>query len=92
MEIIHPEMQRNYESFRYRVRSMIVYEIVGPACCRSYLSTAPNGVHYPLVGATRQRHFAGTHFKPRKVLENAHAKRTTPHLHLRQVQVCPGVC
>jgi len=31
----------------------------------------PNGLRYPLVGGTRQRHFAGTSFKPRKPLENA---------------------
>jgi len=31
----------------------------------------PNGVRYPLVGGTRQRHFDGTSFKPQKWLENA---------------------
>ncbi len=31
----------------------------------------PNGVRYPRVGGTRERHFDGTHFKPRKPLENA---------------------
>ena len=31
----------------------------------------PNGWRYPLVGGTRQRHFNGTHSKPRKELENA---------------------
>src|SRR5512138_1328664 len=31
----------------------------------------PNGVRYPRVGGRRQRHFAGTHLKPRKRLENA---------------------
>jgi hypothetical protein len=35
-----------------------------------------NGLRYPLVGETRQRHFAGTSFEPRKVLENAHAVLT----------------
>ena len=30
----------------------------------------PNGLRYPLVGGTRQRHFAGTHLKPRKPPEN----------------------
>jgi hypothetical protein len=39
----------------------------------------PNGLRYPLVGGTRQRHFAGTNFKPRKVLENAQMPTiTTP--------------
>jgi hypothetical protein len=28
-------------------------------------------LRYPLVGGTRERYFAGTNFKPRKVLENA---------------------
>jgi hypothetical protein len=32
---------------------------------------APNGERYPRVGGTRQRHFDGTNFKPRKLLENA---------------------
>jgi len=30
-----------------------------------------NGWRYPLVGEMRQRHFDGTSFKPRKLLENA---------------------
>jgi len=36
----------------------------------------PNGLRYPLVGGTRQRHFAGTSFKPRKTLENAQTPTT----------------
>jgi hypothetical protein len=40
----------------------------------------PNGVRYALsgvlVGGTRQRHFAGTHFKPRKLPENAQTSTT----------------
>jgi hypothetical protein len=31
----------------------------------------PNGERYPRGGGTRQRHFAGTNFKPRKLPENA---------------------
>ena len=31
----------------------------------------PNGLRYPRVGGTRQRHFDGVNFKPRKLLENA---------------------
>jgi len=30
-----------------------------------------NGWCYPLVGGMRERHFDGTHFKPRERLENA---------------------
>ena len=37
---------------------------------------APNGWRYPLVGGTRQRHFDGTNFKPRKVPENAQTPTT----------------
>jgi hypothetical protein len=37
--------------------------------CREPAS--PNGLRYPLVGGRRQRHFAGTNLKPRKVPENA---------------------
>ena len=36
-----------------------------------------NGWRYPLVGGTRQRHFVGTSFKPRKLLENAKTPTTT---------------
>ena len=32
---------------------------------------APNGLRYPLVGGTRERHFTGTNLKPPNVLENA---------------------
>jgi len=34
---------------------------------------------YPLVGGTRQRHFDGTNFKPRKLPENAHAAKQQSH-------------
>jgi hypothetical protein len=47
----------------------------------SLLIEAPNGWRYPLVGGTRQRHFDGTSFKPRKLLKNAHAKRPTSRVH-----------
>src|SRR5215208_4378054 len=36
----------------------------------------PNGLRYPLVGGTRQRHFDGTSFKPRKVPKNAQTPTT----------------
>jgi hypothetical protein len=36
----------------------------------------PNGLRYPLVGGMRQRHFTGTHFKPRIVPENAQTPTT----------------
>jgi len=40
---------------------------------------APNGVRYPLVGGTRQRHFAGTNSKPRKLPENAQTPTRRVH-------------
>ena len=39
----------------------------------------PNGLRYPLVGGTRQRHFTGTNSKPRKVLENAQTPTSRVH-------------
>ena len=42
-------------------------------------SVAPNGERYPLVGGTRQRHFAGTNSKPRKLLENAQTPTSRVH-------------
>ncbi len=36
----------------------------------------PNGLRYPLVGGTRQRRFAGTDSKPRKLPENAQTPTT----------------
>ena len=44
-----------------------------------YGFTPPNGVRYPLVGGTRQRHFDGTHFKPRKLPENAQTPISRVH-------------
>ena len=31
----------------------------------------PNGMRYPQVGGTRERHFDGTNFQPRNLPENA---------------------
>jgi hypothetical protein len=42
-------------------------------------SSAPNGWRYPLVGGIRQRPFAGTNLKPRKVLENAQTPTSRVH-------------
>jgi hypothetical protein len=39
----------------------------------------PNGERYPLVGGTRQRYFAGTNLKPRKLLENAPTPTSRVH-------------
>jgi hypothetical protein len=39
----------------------------------------PNGLRYPLVGGTRQRHFDGTNFKPRKLPENAPTPTSRVH-------------
>jgi len=39
----------------------------------------PNGLRYPLVGGTRQRHFDGTSFKPRKLPENAATPTSRVH-------------
>jgi hypothetical protein len=38
-----------------------------------------NGLRYPLVGGTRQRYFAGTNSKPRKLLENAQTPTSRVH-------------
>jgi hypothetical protein len=40
---------------------------------------APNGVRYPRVGGTRQRHCDGTNFQPRKRLENAQSPTRRVH-------------
>jgi hypothetical protein len=39
----------------------------------------PNGLRYPLVGGTRERRFAGTNFKPRKLSENAQTPTSRVH-------------
>ena len=44
-----------------------------------YFLSAPNGVRYPLVGGTRERYFIGTHFKPRKLPENAQTPQRQVH-------------
>ena len=43
------------------------------------LFEAANGLRYPRVGGRRQRHFAGTDFKPRKLLENAQTPTRRVH-------------
>ncbi len=42
-------------------------------------SLPPNGERYPRVGGTRERHFAGTNSKPRKLLENAQTPTRRVH-------------
>jgi hypothetical protein len=44
-----------------------------------FLNETPNGLRYPLVGGTRLRHFDGTNFKPRKLLENAQTPTSRVH-------------
>jgi hypothetical protein len=39
----------------------------------------PNGLRYPLVGGTRQHHFAGTSFKPQSLPENAQTPTSRVH-------------
>jgi len=39
----------------------------------------PYGLRYPLVGETRERHFAGTSLKPCKVPENAQTPTNRVH-------------
>jgi hypothetical protein len=43
------------------------------------MELAPNGLRYPLVGGTRERHFDGTSFKPRKRPENAQTPTSRVH-------------
>jgi hypothetical protein len=58
----------------------------------------PNGWRYPLVistgsirrGGTRQRHFAGTNLKPRKLLENAATPTITTPAHFAGVHAVLG--
>jgi hypothetical protein len=50
-----------------------------PSFLNNFCTGLPNGWRYPLVGGTRQRHFAGTSFKPRKVLENAQTPTSRVH-------------
>src|SRR6266498_4758846 len=46
---------------------------------QSSMLRAPNGLRYPLVGGTRQRRFAGTNSKPRKLPENAASPTSRVH-------------
>ncbi len=39
----------------------------------------PNGLRYPRVGGTRQRHFDGINSKPQKLLENAQTPTRRVH-------------
>jgi len=50
-------------------------------------SMPPNGVRYPRVGGTRQRHFDGTSSKPRKLPENAQTPTRRVHAVLGAVNL-----
>jgi hypothetical protein len=47
--------------------------------CSYLLIERANGLRYPLVGGTRQRYFAGTNSKPRKLPENAQTPTSRVH-------------
>ena len=47
----------------------------------------PNGWRYSLVGGMGQRHFDGTNFKPRKLLENAQTPTSRVHAVLGGVAI-----
>jgi hypothetical protein len=53
-----------------------------------YRAVPPNGSRYPLVGGTRQRRFAGTHSKPKKLLENAQTPTSRVHALLAGILDC----
>ena len=52
----------------------------------------PNGLRYPRVGGTRQRHFAGTSFELRELLENAATPTRRVHAVLGnlRLKIVPG--
>jgi len=51
-----------------------------------------NGVRYLRVGGTRERRFAGTHFQPRNLLENAATPTRRVHavLGVEELEAFPG--
>jgi hypothetical protein len=51
----------------------------------------PNGLRYPRVGGMRQRHFAGTNLKPRKVPENAATPTRRVHAVLGSLYVAEAL-
>jgi len=56
-----------------------------------FLKEAANGLRYPLVGGTRQRHFAGTNSKPRKLPENAQTPTSRVHAVLGVANCCSNL-
>ncbi|SRR6266508_6239490 len=50
-----------------------------------------NGWRYPLVGGTREHHFAGTSFKPRRLPENAPTPTSRVHAVLATVLLCKNL-
>jgi len=55
-------------SFRFHMPSLM-----------AILLEPPNGLRYPRVGGTRQRHFDGTSLKPRKTPETAQTPTRRVH-------------
>jgi hypothetical protein len=48
-------------------------------CLHSLIDERANGLRYPLVGGTRQRHFSGNNLKPHKLPENAQTPTSRVH-------------
>ena len=62
-----------------------------PAAISQEKNMLANGWRYPLVGGTRQRHFNGISFKPRKTLENAQSPTSRVHAVLAGVSLRMGL-
>src|SRR6266511_367174 len=61
-------------------KNLLVFFVLTPGRHTAYfLEKLPNGLRYPLVGGTRQHHFDGTDFKPRKLPENAQTPTSRVH-------------
>src|SRR6266508_237534 len=63
---------------------------IGYECLKIWMKKTPNGSRYPLVGGTRERHFDGTNFKPRKLPENAQTPTSRVHAMLGGI-VCERI-
>ena len=64
-----------YDNQRFPQKEKILFfsEILSLICL------PPNGLRYPLVGGTGQRHFAGANLKPTKLPENAQTPTSQVH-------------
>ena len=78
-DFANPETLLEKPNLIFKTHVNLKHKPISKKALRFLRKVLPNGLRYRLVGGTRERHFAGTSLKPRKLLENAQSPTSRVH-------------